>query len=549
MMTNLSLRRRRIMQGVSDRVEAPQRLVDIGVQLFVIRRDPAGQELIPGSKLRHIIVGGPFAWGGVLDTETRKLIGPSQDPRRWYCSEEQLPIIMHPDSAPRAQLVEAGEGTGKTTALAMWHHKRWCENLGEFREGGQTAPVLKRLGLVRIELEKHWRPNWYRWVDRDDFTGYELPDGSRIRFCHTHRQSQAQGSPIQGFNWSWAGRDEMQDQVDVHFDIESRGRAARNGGEYYKQLGTATAKDDSEWRNLKGELKQGGAWMFHRLDIRNSPFVGPDFLAAKRASGVTDREFRRRWLGEDLPPESRVYFTWDRSQNLRPVPRVGARLITQLVLKAKTGNPRHSLLVGHDPGTAKAASIILEAYEFPKEHNVLWWVRAELFTLHQTSEQHAREVLKLVQRFGCNKPGTDAIALVRAQPVGQSEDKPDENTYRVWKRVGFDIKAAQYKKDGTGTGQIKKDSRIEMITTLLCDAMGKRRLFIDVDDQGRPVAPKLVEAFETMERDAKGRAEHEAKDEDDPSDCPAALGYALWPFEKEAAASVRDAVQREVRRA
>ena len=42
-----------------------------------------------------------------------------------------------------------------------------------------------------------------------------------------------------------------------------------------------------------------------------------------------------------------------------------------------------------------------------------------------------------------------------------------------------------------------------------------------------------------MERDEKGRAEHERKNEQDLSDCPAALGYALWPFEKAQASALR----------
>lgn len=546
MLTNDSYRERAIMRKVSQRVEGFDRFVDVGVVLRVVRLDPDGDITLDSGRRVRVIR--EHRWGGIVDTNATppRLVGPSRDPKVWFCSEQQERIILHDDSEPLGLLVVAGEGAGKTTALAMWHHKRWIENLGEYREGGQTAPVLGRLGLVKDEFLKLWRPSWGRFVQRDDFYGYELCDGSRIRFQHTHRQSAAVGSPIQGFNWSWCGRDEFQDQIDVHLDIESRGRAARNGR--YKQLGTATAKDNPQWRTLRNSLVAGNQWALIPLSVVTSPFVAANFLDVKRASGVTDREFRRRWLAEDLPPESRIYHTWDRKENLRPIP-LGARKITSIVLSRKTGDRRDALLMGHDPGAAKAATVWLDAYEIPtRKGEVLWWVRGELFTLHATTEQHAVQAMeKTRKQFGCNIRDDAERAHVRCQPLGQAEDKPDLSVFAVWKRIGFNIRAAQYSKTGKGVGQIKKESRIGVLNTLFCDANGKRRLFIECDDLQRPVAPLLVEALETMERDEKGRAEHEEKNvKHDKSDLPAALGYALWPFEKELAIALRADIKRSL---
>jgi hypothetical protein len=385
---------------------------------------------------------------------------------------------------------------------------------------------------------------------------HPLRRNCRIRFQHTHRKSEAAGSPIQGFNWSWCGRDETQDQVDVHEDIESRGRAAKGGGNFYKQLCTATAKDNPDWRTLRDALRAASAkdgrplWQVSMLLGARSPFVSDEFWEAKKST-MTEREYRRRILAEDLPPESRLYSTWDRAHNLRPVPLIGARKVTSIILRAKTGNPHHSLLIGHDPGASKAASIFLDAYDVPGE-GICWWVRAELFTLHKTSEEHAIAALAVARQFGCNtgyiekgiQYGSPEIAHVRALPIGQAVDKADQDIYRIWARVGLDIKAAQYKLDGTGTGHIPVESRLEMIKLLLCNAAGKRRLFVDCDDQRRPKAPLLVEAFETLERDERGRPEKDKRLEYDKSDPADALGYALWPFEKEAAKELRAAVTR-----
>jgi hypothetical protein len=530
---------------VDERVYGFDRYVNIGVQLDVIRDDPNGDIRLDSG--RRVSIVRTHRWGGLVDTKASMphIVGWVGPARVWRCSEAQEPLILHPDSAPLGSLVVGSEGSGKTTALAMWHHLRWVENLGEFREGGQTAPVLKRLGLVKHEFLKLWSPDWCRYVARDDFEGFELCDGSRIRFQHTHRQSAAAGSPIQGFNWSWGGRDEMQDQVDVHADIESRGRAAKAGR--FKQLGTATAKDDPDWRSLRDGLVAGGQWSMSRLLVADSPFVASNFLAIKRASGITDREFRRRYLAEDVPPESRLYFNWDRERNLRPIP-ITARKVTSIVIARKIG-PGYGLLVGHDPGVAKAASIYLDAYELPGIPDPAWWVRGELFTLHETTEGHALKVLADIQKkFGVGIPGRES-AHVRAQPVGQSEDKPDQDVYKIWRRVGLDTRAAQFRKnDSTGTGHIGREARVGMVNTLLCDARGVRRLYIECDDRRQPVAPKLVEAFETIERDEQGRISRDKHLDRDKSDPPDALGYALWPWEKVIASALQADIRDQLRK-
>lgn len=543
------------MRGVSERVEGFDRYVNTGVLLRVVRVDPAGDiALESGRRVRQV---GEHRWGGWLDTKATvpAIVGACAEVERtvWLCSERQEHLIMHDDARALGQLVIGSEGSGKTTALAMWHHRRWTiDGVGEFREGGQTAPTLARLGLVRREIEKLWRPSWRRWVERRDFEGFELCDGCRIRFRHTQRQSAAAGSPIQGFNWSWAGRDEFQDQIEVHNDIESRGRAAKGGK--YKQLATATAKDDQTWRRLRDDLVSGGQWDLTRLLVADSPFVAENFLAVKRASGITDREFRRRYLAEDLPPESRLYHTFDRKQNLRPIP-LGAKRITSVVLKAKTGDARDSMLIGHDPGAAKSGTVWLDAYSLPPAiaaqlgcvaGEVFWWARWELLTHGETVEEHAVKALAITRdRFGHNWRADSERAHVRCQPLGMSESKPDQSVLAIWKRIGFDIRAAQYSKHGAATGNIPKEARIGMMCSLFCDAMGRRRLFLECDDRGNPMTPKLLEAIESMERDDRGRAEADKKDiRYDKSDLPTAAGYGLWFVEKELASALRADIKR-----
>lgn len=542
MLTNTAWLTRSVIRDFQEEVQAVDRFVDIGVEIHVVKRDPLGQELIPG-KPRLSTIGSPLKFGGVIDTkaETPKRIGRSKNPQHWYCSEQQLPIVLHGADCRSGQFVEGGMGAGKTTLGVMWMYLRWLEHLGQFREGAITAPTENRLDVVLREVFAMFPQSWYSYSSGANLI--TLCDRTFVRGVSTYKQSEAQGSRVAGYNWSWLFGDELQDQIGEFVNAMARLRSGRAGGA--PALGTATAKDSPAYRELKDKLEASGTWTFRRLLGPDSPFVHADHW--ERMKGLTsERDYRRIVLAEDLPSESRLYHTWDRKENLRPIP-LGARKITSIVLSRKTGDRRDALLVGHDPGAAKAGTVWLDAYELKQRPGeVLWWVRAELFTLHATTEQHAVQAMEITRkRFGSNIRPDEDRAHVRSQPLGAAEDKPDLSVFAIWKRIGFHIKAAQYSKQGTGVGQIKKDSRIGVVNTLFCDAMGSRRLFIECDDLKRPVAPLLVAAIETMERDHRGRAEHEEKDvRHDKSDLPAALGYALWPFEKELAVALRADIQR-----
>lgn len=545
LLTSTAYARRKIIREWSNEVESTSRFVDIGVDLRVVRADPKGKVLVPGG--RPMIVVDERSYGGILDTKANppRIVegeaGWSQKPQQWLCSEDQFRIIEHHDSEPIGKLALGGMGAGKTTAGVIWLYLRWLENLGTRKEGGVTAPNNTRLTTVMNEILGMFPNAWRTYNGENKIV--TMCDGFRWRGVSTHKASAAAGSPLQAFNWTALLMDELQDSTDEFINAMARLRSRPDGRE--KRLATATAKDIPEWRSLYSDVIGSGDWQQHTLLGPNSPFVHPDQWERLRRI-TSDRDYRRLVLAEDLPSESRLYHTWDRKENLRPVP-LGARKITSIVLSRKTGNRQDALLVGHDPGQAKAGTVWLDAYEVPgRKGEVLWWVRAELFTLHETTEQHATKAMKITrERFGCNIRPDSERAHVRSQPLGAAEDKPDLSVFAIWKRIGFDIKAAQYSKTGQGIGQIKKESRIGVVNTLFCNAEGKRRLFIECDDRGVPVAPLLVAALEQMERDEKGRAEHEEKNvRHDKSDLPAALGYGLWPFCKELAVALQEDIRR-----
>lgn len=545
MLSNDAYRERQIMRRVSQRVEGSDRYVDASVILEVVTTKPT-----PGK--RTIQLGDRMLWvlrehqrGGWIDTKSVPpyICGFSENPTRWQCSEDQEGVILHDDTDPVGKLALGGMGAGKTTAGVIWLFWRWTESIGSNQEGGITAPTETRLSMVFNEMFAKFPRSW--WKYNSETKVCTMCDGFRWRGVSTHRQSEKQGSRVQQFNWVALFMDELQDQVDEFVNAQARLRSKEDGRA--KRVATATAKDHPEWRTLKDGLLGSGLWVLHSMLGPNSPFIHPSHWEAMRKV-TTDRDYRRLVLAEDLPPESRLYNTFDRKENMRPVPRVGARRITSVVLYRKTGSKQDSLLMGHDPGAAKAATVWLEAYELnSRPGEVLWWVRDELFTLHESVEVHATKALKKTrERFGVNMRPDGEQAHVRCQPLGAAEDKPDMNTFAIWKRIGFDIKWARYNEQGKG-GQIKKESRIGMINTLFCNADGRRRLFIECDDRGVSCAPQLVAALETMERDHLGRPEHEEKHvRYDKSDLPAALGYALYAFERETASALRADVRRQL---
>jgi hypothetical protein len=541
-LTSLSARRRSIVGEWSNDVEATDRLVDIGVTLRVVRAEPVPNADTVEHDGRTLYVVREHFFGGILDTKASppRLLagdaGASQNPQVWLCSEDQERVVLHGDHETTGLAAIGGMGAGKTTAGVMWLYLRILEHLGERREGGVIGPTEDRLDVVFKAMFDLFAPNWYTYSSGAGVLTF--CDGTRLRGVSTYRQSAKQGSRIQAFNWSFLLADELQDSIDEFIHAQARLRSGKKGNK--KRLATVTAKDDPAWRDLQDKMRTSGLWTFHTMLGPRSPFIDQEHWEALKGQ-TTDRDYRRLVLAEDLPSESRVYSTFDRKENVRPIP-LNARKITSIVLSRKTGDRADALLMGHDPGAAKAGTVWLDAYEIPqRKGEVLYWVRHELFTQHKTHEEHATIAMRDTrEKFGVNVRADAERAHVRCQPLGQAEDKPDLDVMKIWNRVGFHMRFAEYNKQGTGKTHIKKDARIGMLNMLWCDARERRRLFIECDDRGRPACPLLLAAIESMERDDKGRAEHEAKDvRHDKSDLPAALGYALYFLEKESAVNLR----------
>ncbi|MBK7823409.1 MAG: hypothetical protein IPJ61_20700, partial [Tessaracoccus sp.] len=409
-------------------------------------------------------------------------------------------------------------------------------------EIGVTAPVFSRLAHVKKAAAALWDPKWFRWKERDQ--AYRFRVGPIVQLVSAHQQSEDAGSPIQGANWVACASDELQDHHDRNDDINARGRAAPGG--IYKRLCTSTFKDSTEWRNFRDKAGKSADWIFAKLQGLESPFLWPRYWQAIRDGGITEREWQRRVLAMDVGPEAQLYHCWRRSlddgspANLRMIPLGAVDVTAEILAPYASEGERLTTLVGHDPGKRQHVSEFLKAYRFRGEKLARWFVVDEVTSVDATIEKHVGDVLERargkwhahqVDRRGQADP-TSGRMLVRADPHTRSgDDHPDATMYTVWRAHGIKIRAAAYRPGSTEPGVIKRESRFNLVNTLLCDVNGIRRLFVACDDKGKAAAPQLVKALETMERNAEDKGEHEKKNGEDRSHWPAAVGYALWQIE------------------
>lgn len=524
------------------------RYLDCGIEIRPARQNEAGIEALPG-RPRLSAVPGLVVIGGIVDTVTRTIVGETESPIVWYCSEAQRPLILHEVEDNRSRILCYGaEGSGKTAVLCMHSIVQVLRNLGWSGFAGLTAPTGERLRTVvdtmrnfcPIDTPHQRRPgSWATYHGFGNTGEIRFKTGITIQCRSTHQQSEAIGSPIQGASWLWCDSDELQDTVEDprrDADIEARLRVAPRGKS--RRLCTATAKDSSSWRTFRDAKKRSKHWTIERMPYDANLVVWPEHWETMR-SNMSAREWSRRGLALDVGPERAVYPAWSRETNLRPLPQIGAEDVTSHALRGM--GPNLGILIGHDPGTLQDVSLMLRAYRLRGSAQYVWWVIDELTTTGTTEEHGSKLLARLRQKWGtlmadAYRPGLlDELsprAHVRCDPQGNTDSKTDRSVYQSLRGFGFDVRSAAYSVNGKTAGRVPKDAGIEMVNRLLLSASGESRLFVDCDDSRQPVAPKLVEALEMSERDEAGRAETDKKDRRDLSHWPAALRYALWWTER-----------------
>lgn len=493
------------------------------INLHVVVSDPNGSELLPGKPKMRILRS--HRRGGVVDTKSRpaRIIGQTAGAVDWYCSEDQEQVILYSDDDSPNQLVYGSEGAGKSTVLAMWHVlSAMLPLLGEGREIGQVAPNETRLSMVRNEMLRLWPSAWYSFAKSTDL--FTFCDGTVIRLQSSHRASEAGGASVQGFNWSACGVDEAQDQTAAMDDITMRGRSAV----VYRRVYTATSKDNTDWRDTRDAMLTSGLWQKRLLLGVRSPFVPAKFWDDAKRS-MSNREYRRRIMAEDIGIELAVYYAWQRETHIIQAPDIAVDVTTALLKNFKPYlNPaaEFNIVCAHDPGVIYNTTLMLKMKMIGGLPS--WIVVDELQTKQTTARAHALELRKRLQ----SKHYTEteyAKAIVFCDPHGRGTNDTDyQTTYLAFKHEKLNVFSPSYK-------SISRVARIGMVNRLLLDGANRTRLYVACDQNRVLCAPELVKAFESLQkREGSDSAEgNSKKDEKDMTHSPAALGYGVWQFEQE----------------
>ena len=479
----------------------------------------------------------PERFGGVIDTRTYDWYDESPNPVVWLVSEEQRRLILHGDDLPLQIVCEGAEGAGKTTGvLARWNLLRAIERAGKNLEFGCVAPTQARLERVRQALAEAMPPEWYSYRQRDWLFRFAL--GHQLRLVSAHRASEAEGSPVQGYDWAGASGDEVQDQLHIVDDVVARGRRAGRGR--YKVMFTASVKDSAKYRQFRTKWAATRNRSVVRLAGVANPYVPPEHWQNLREQ-LDDRAYRRRVLAEFVGPERKTYPDFERPTHVIPIP-VTARDVTHHAVGIYESYQRHGAVfrmgAGHDPGKIKNTSVLHRAFLFPGKPKLLtWMVVGEFITERTTQENHAAELRKHLQKEYDLEVKPDRFdpsiglekCLIFRDPHGRGEQHPDEDVEGAFRRHGFDIFSAAPDKQ-----VIKRRTRIEMMNRLILYSPSRRiRFCIACTDAGVPLAPETLRLFEEQERDELENPETLKKGALDITHPAVACGYFLWPFERE----------------
>lgn len=532
---------RKLRQRVRSLTRSGERHVDFGATLQPVARGDgtAGDIRVGEAWVRRC--GSARRIGCRLDTLTKSSAGRfTSGPELLYAESQSEPLFFGENKSIRRMVVVGSMGSGKSEIGARWIVRQCLR----FRNvsGGIGAPTNKRLRIIYKKVRKLLPSTWIRAI-RTALGEIELKNGVTLHFFATKEASAQTGSPFAGLDFAFAMVDEEQDVADEALDeLEMRGRSAPGG--YYPVLSTCTLKDTPQWRNRLARYENQHGCRVHRMLLTANPFVAQTYIDALKHS-LPPRAYRMRVLALPAPPERATYPTFSRKRHVRRIPDVGVRCVAQRELRRFGGD--HRLLLGHDPGKIWQVTTAMRPLEIVGEPGPVWFAVGELST-RGTTEDHVSRLpawlrgmadvglVEWAEHSGPIEEHPLVIADPHSDDNAYSENRPDKTVYLEFKNRGWDIRSAAYVTHRGGTkvkvGRVPKEPRIQMMCALLHNSADETRFYLAADERGNPYAERLAGALEMSERDERGIAEADRKDESDVSHWPCSVGYALWPVER-----------------
>jgi len=497
------------------RLEALERrsseLIDIGARVRIYRRDASGGEdkAVPDALM-------PQVYGGLYHPGRRAYIGPPRKPVEFSALPVHRQVI---EASERRVLFLGAPGSGKTEEAVLLAVLACLEYPG--KKGGFVAPTAPKLQVGYDKFLKLVQPlGWVKRTTsaaRGNVLSVTLINDATAQFVAAKRQGEATGSPLAGFDWHWAREDEQQYMEDRDtYEVDARGRVNAN----YKVRSSATNEPRHEFQARVKAYGTNPDQRVIRFSGYDNVFTPLSHWEAMKRGGMTDADFRRWILCEDVPQDGRVYPEFSYQESVQPLPQAG-REITAELTAAKYGTP-YSFVVGTDFGRQVNCSTVLVAFAAPGKDERVWYAVGEIVTRDQTTDWHAAEIKKWF-----SKRGLDVGRAIIIGDPHTNEKESDRSDYTILRNHGLNAVRAN------SGGRISRKHRYAMVNTLLRDATGKRRLFLAANELGQPNCTKMAQSLGSLLYAANGEAEAHGKDGDrDLTHYTDAPGYGLYVFEK-----------------
>lgn len=477
----------------------------------------------------------PQLYGGLWDALHEEWVRDAtpekpEDISVFPVAHNQVELVTYHKPPVMRLMVLGGPGSGKTRSLSLGSlfHGGGLLDLRSHLTWGMVGATNERVRDVVVkDLDGVIPPSWIDDKLTEAMKGgnfIRLVNGCFFEFVSAQQSSARAGTKIQGRSWNGGGVDETQNLHDkAQMDIDERGR--REGRRYFV-METATNFGQGHFEMRKERYKSSRFHEIARLNPLENPFIDPGYWERFKEF-YSEHDWKQRVMAEDVAAEQLVYAPFSYNDNIMPAPRGDEYDVTRELTKDRFHDPRGwNWVVGTDWGSLCTVSIWLKAFRNLRYGDIDWWaMREDTSGSHTHAGQHAK-------KLAAHCHPSDFIVV--ADPGINTKDV-DKSDYELARREGLTVRPAHHE-------PIRVKHRVSMLRTLLCDANGRRRLFIHCDNNRAPACPKLVQSLLTQQYDDRGNPENVRKDYSDPTHWPAATSFGLHPFERLRGMSTFDAI-------
>ena len=524
--------RRLLVEQIRELLAQENRLVDMAVRLRVHTKGPRGEHHPPAPRALSAAEGGrntcppgfgcytlPRLYGGRWDRFLKRYV-PCEDVAVTEVGVHpgQLAGLLFDEPGVVDVLFLGAPRGGKTLGLIVGALLDSLER--PMAQGGLIAPTAPRLGILWDDAIRLLGP--LGWIAHTRLSEHEihLHNGAVWKFVAAQWASRNLGVPLQGYTWAWARPDERQNINDQAFaEILLRGASY---GDRYRVRSSATNQNIAPFQRALDEYRNNPCKKLIPVPGKLNSFIADSTWEAYKKSGNwSEEDYNRIINAEVIAAEGLIYKAFNYADNIPRITPVRRDITAELTHEIE-GNqgPAYPWIIGQDFGWQVNASVVLKAFQDGAER--AWFAVDELMTRGLTAAEHAQQLIALMRRK--YSAGPEQLYVIGDPHVNKPDT--DESDYTQFRRAGLRTRKA------SGT-RIDIKHRFGMVNALLCDAAGRRRLFVARDGHGTPCCPKLVESFKSYAYNENGKPEQYGKNSSrDPSHPSDALGYALFPWEK-----------------